>query len=80
MKMEYPVLVLIGIFTLQTILIMVFLPLIWSIARVELIYIRVIDQAVKALFVGGLSIIWLFIFRYVYYLSYHRLKICGEKG
>ncbi len=78
-RKEYPVIALIGIFTLQTILIILFLPIIWSLVRVDLIPIRIVDQAVKAVFVGMLSFVWLYVFRYVYYRSYHRLKICDGK-
>ena len=78
-RKEYPVIALIGIFTLQTILIILFLPIIWSLVRVDLIPIRIVDQAVKAIVVGMLSVVWLYVFRYVYYRSYHWLKICDGK-
>ena len=79
-RKEYPVFVLIGIFTLQTLLVIIFLPVIWSFARIDLFPIRIIDQAVKAIFVGVLSITWLYVFRYVYYISYHKLKACSNKN
>ena len=79
MRGGYPILVLMGIFTLQTILIIIFLPVIWSIARIDLLPIRIIDQALKALFIGFLSIIWLYIFRFVYYRSYSWLSVCNDK-
>lgn len=80
MRRVFPILFLMIIFTLQTMLAIVFLPVIWSLARIELIPQRILDQALKAVLIAILSVLWLYIFRYTYYESYNRLNRCRDKS
>lgn len=80
MRRVFPILFLMIIFTLQTMLAIVFLPVFWSLARIELIPQRILDQALKAVLIAILSVLWLYIFRYTYYESYNRLNRCRDKS
>gem|GEM_PF-5342128 len=67
---------LILIFLLQTLLILIFLPYLWELARIEIVRNRLLDQGLKALIFVILAYIWLYIFRLIYYGSYNRINKC----
>ncbi len=68
------------IFLIQTILVLFFLPIIWNIFRIELIQNRLLDQSLKALLMVLFGVLWLYIFRVLYYRSYSKLSRCGRKN
>ena len=68
---------LIAIFLVQTGLILIFLPVIYSVFRITLIEYRFLDQLIKLIIFLLMAFTWLYIFKSLYYWSYRRLSSCG---
>ena len=67
---------LILVFSIQTLLILAFLPIFWFLASTPILPDRFVDQLIKLIIFLFLGYTWLLVFKYLYYKGYRSLSRC----